>query len=256
MRILIVDDDTAIIEVIRDTVDWDKLGIDEIDVAYDAQGARESLTDKAADIVISDMDTLPILEKVRGKDFKPLTEITTGRNAFGIIGKPSVVNAVSRPEPFEGSVPLRCKANAVRYMKPEAVKKNTEIFRKYKVFVSKSAGNPNSDQKVIGYPYVGEPFSACTDSLIPIGKFDTLFEAENLAKYMKTRFLRFLVQTVKSSQNVTQIVYRFVPMQDFTEKSDIDWSGTVAGIERQLYEKYGLTDQEIACIEETIRVME
>ncbi len=217
---------------------------------------RRSLFAEGLDIVISDMDTLPILEKVRGKDFKPLTEITTGRNAFGIIGKPSVVNAVSRPEPFEGSVPLRCKANAVRYMKPEAVKKNTEIFRKYKVFVSKSAGNPNSDQKVIGYPYVGEPFSACTDSLIPIGKFDTLFEAENLAKYMKTRFLRFLVQTVKSSQNVTQIVYRFVPMQDFTEKSDIDWSGTVAGIERQLYEKYGLTDQEIACIEETIRVME
>lgn len=56
MRILIVDDDTAIIEVIRDTVDWDKLGIDEIDVAYDAQGARESLTDKAADIVISDIE--------------------------------------------------------------------------------------------------------------------------------------------------------------------------------------------------------
>ena len=56
MRILIVDDDTAIIEVIRDTVDWDKLGVDEIDVAYDAQGARESLTDKAADIVISDIE--------------------------------------------------------------------------------------------------------------------------------------------------------------------------------------------------------
>ena len=55
MRILIVDDDTAIIEVIRDTVDWEKLGIDEVDVAYDAEGARKSLMDVGADIVISDI---------------------------------------------------------------------------------------------------------------------------------------------------------------------------------------------------------
>lgn len=56
MRILIVDDDTAIIEVIRDTVDWGKLGIDEIDVACDAQSAKKSLADRAADIVISDIE--------------------------------------------------------------------------------------------------------------------------------------------------------------------------------------------------------
>ena len=56
MRILIVDDDTAIIEVIRDTVDWAKLGIEEIDVAYDAEAAKRSLADKPADIVISDIE--------------------------------------------------------------------------------------------------------------------------------------------------------------------------------------------------------
>ena len=56
MRILIVDDDTAIIEVIRDTVDWAKLGIDDIDVAYDAESAKRSLADRPADIVISDIE--------------------------------------------------------------------------------------------------------------------------------------------------------------------------------------------------------
>ena len=208
------------------------------------------------DIVISDIRAIPILKKVINGDFTPLTEITTGRNAFGIIGKPAVVDSISKSEPFEGSVPLRCKANTIRWIKPESVTKNKEIFESYKVFISKSAGNPNSDTRVIGYPYVGEPNSACTDSLIPIGKFDNVDEAENLAKYLKTRFLRFIVQQVKNSQNVTQIVYRFVPMQDFTNHSDINWKTSIEEIEKQLYAKYGFTDDEIIHVESFIAKVE
>lgn len=56
MRILIVDDDTAIVEMIKDTVNWDKLGIDEVDTAYDAEAAKEKMREQAADIVISDIE--------------------------------------------------------------------------------------------------------------------------------------------------------------------------------------------------------
>lgn len=225
-----------------------------------SKGARESqvrnLFEDGLDIIISDSVNYPLICKVKTEDFVPLTTITTGRNAFGIIGKPSVVNSVSNREHFSGACELRCKANEIRWIKADAVTKNKDIFEKYKVYISKSAGNPNSDAKVIGYPYVGGPQSACTDSLFPIGKFDTLEEAENLAKYMKTKFLRYMVSILKTSQNVTQIVYGFVPMQDFTASSDIDWSKNVEEIDQQLYVKYGLSPEEIEHIESIIKSVE
>lgn len=110
--------------------------------------------------------------------------------------------------------------------------------------------------KVIGYPYIGEKRTACTDSLIPIGKFESIDEAKALQKYLKTKFLRFMVSILKTSQNVTQIVYEFVPMQNFTNNSDIDWSRSVHEIDLQLYKKYKLTDDEISYIESKIKEIE
>lgn len=126
----------------------------------------------------------------------------------------------------------------------------------YKAYISKSAGDPDTDAKVIGTPFFGSIDSVCTDTFFPIGCFDSKEEAENLCKYIKTRFVRYLINVLKSSQNVTQIVYKFVPLQDFTNGSDIDWSKSVAEIDAQLYAKYGLTPEEIAFIESTIKPME
>lgn len=61
-----------------------------------------------------------------------------------------------------------------------------------------------------------------------------------------------MVGILKVSQNV----YQFVPLQDFTDKSDIDWSKSVAEIDQQLYKKYNLDDSEIALIESMIKPME
>lgn len=222
----------------------------ENDISY------RNLFEEGMDIIINNGKDYPILKKIQDKDFRSLMEITTGRNAFGIIGKPSIINSISKKEKFEGCCELRCKANEIRYIEESAVTKNIDIFNNYKVFVSKSAGNPNSDFKVIGIPYIGEKKSACTDSLIPIGNFKTLYEATSLQKYIKTKFLRFMVSILKTSQNVTQIVYRFVPMQDFTNKSDIDWNKDIHNIDLQLYKKYKLTDDEINYIESKIKEME
>lgn len=51
-------------------------------------------------------------------------------------------------------------------------------------------------------------------------------------------------------------MYQFVPLQDFTEKSDIDWSKSVVEIDQQLYAKYSLNDEEISFIESMIKPME
>ena len=73
---------------------------------------------------------------------------------------------------------------------------------------------------------------------------------------MMTKFLRYMISIVKASQNVTQIVYQFVPMQDFTESSDINWNDEISNIDKQLYAKYNLSAEEIAHIEKLIKPME
>lgn len=207
------------------------------------------------DVILTDKYQFSILNKVKNDKFIPLTKITKGRNAFGVIGKQSVVDEVSTETKFKGACELRCKANEIRYIKEDKITKNIDVFNSYKVFISKSAGAPHTDKKVIGQPYIGQKKSACTDSLIPIGKFETLIQAENLKKYLETKFLRFMVTLVKSSQNTTQIVYRFVPMQDFTNESDIDWTKSINEIDEQLFNKYNLTEEERNHIKSSIKDM-
>lgn len=231
------------------------------DVAFSTVvGGEESkfvrpLFEDGLDIVLSDETQISILMKVKNKSKRFLTDCTKGRNAFGIIGKESVINEISSARSFEGSCELRIKGGNIRYITADKVTKSLEVFNAFKIFVSKSAGAPGKDKKIIGTSYIGEPRTACSDSLIPIGCFDNRFEAENLQKYMTTRFLRFMVSILKMSQNVTQIVYRYVPLQDFTSSSDIDWSQSVANIDQQLYKKYGLTDEEIDFIETNVKEM-
>ena len=107
----------------------------------------------------------------------------------------------------------------------------------------------------MGKPYIGKPKSVCTDSLIPIGNFKTKSEAIALSSFIKSKFFRFMIGILKTSQNVLQNVYQFVPLQDFSSKSDIDWSKSTEEIDKQLYKKYRLTKEEISFIESMIKPM-
>ena len=113
----------------------------------------------------------------------------------------------------------------------------------------------NDQVAILGKPYIGEKGTLCTDSLIPIGDFSSMVEAENLALYIKTKFLRYMVGILKSSHNLYQVVYRFVPMQDFTNNSDIDWSKSIDEIDEQLFDKYELSEEEREHIKNSIKDM-
>lgn len=217
------------------------------------------LFEECLDIVINSGENYAILQKVRKENFVSLTTITKGRDAFGITGKNA--KSVSEAIFFDGAYELRCAHEEIRYVKKDIITKNIDIANKWKVFISKGNGGAGTlgDEKqvaILGKPYLGKAKSVCTDSLIPIGCFDTETEALNLQKYIKTKFLRYIVGILKVSQNVYQNVYQFVPLQDFTEKSDIDWSKSVAEIDQQLYKKYNLSDEEIAFIDSMIKPME
>ncbi len=211
------------------------------------------------DIILPSNEQVSILKKViSSADFIPLNKISTGRDAFGIVGKD--FDKKSTTNFFEGSIAVQCAYEEIRYYKKDLVTKNLNILNSYKIFTSKGNGGAGllTDGKpvsIIGKAFVAKPNMACTDSLIPFGCFDNEEEAFNLKKYFETKFLRFMVGILKVSQNLYQNVYEFVPMQDFTADSDIKWTGSVEEIDRQLYAKYGLSVDEIAFIEERVREM-
>ena len=68
--------------------------------------------------------------------------------------------------------------------------------------------------------------------------------------------IRLLLFFGRGTMQVSQEVFRFVPLQNFTSESDIDWSKSVAEIDQQLYAKYGLDESEISFIESKIKPME
>lgn len=213
---------------------------------------RESrpLFEPGLDVVLADGRSVGIVRKVVFREgFRALTEITTGRNAFGIIGKPSVVAGLRRPG---GEGVLVCRGGERVAIDPREVQKSREVLGAYKVFISKSAGAPERDRRVIARPIVAGPGEACTDSFFPIGCFETRGEAERLAKYLETKFVRFLVAALKTSHNVTQIVYRFVPLLNFKDNSLIDWDKEVDQIDAKLFAVYGLSPAEIAYIERAV----
>ena len=58
-----------------------------------------------------------------------------------------------------------------------------------------------------------------------------------------------------SGFGLSKLVMSFVPLQDFTNNSDIKWNVSEEEIEKQLYKKYRLTQDEINFIESNVKEM-
>lgn len=129
-----------------------------------------------------------------------------------------------------------------------------ENLFKWKVILP-SANGSGAIGEVLSTPLVGEPLVGYTQSFIGIGAFDVREEAEAAMKYVKTKFARTMLGILKITQHNPPEKWKYVPLQDFTVNSDIDWSQSVAGIDRQLYAKYGLDEREIKFIETHVREM-
>ena len=119
------------------------------------------------------------------------------------------------------------------------------MIDKYKVLISKAHGIGAYPDSVISKPIVAPPRSACTETYLVVGSFKTLEEAENLAKYAKTRFFRFLLSLRKLTQNITANSYAFVPDLPM----DRVWT------DEKLYERYDITPKEQRFIESLVKEM-
>lgn len=126
---------------------------------------------------------------------------------------------------------------------------------KYKVILPASNGS-GALGEALSMPLCGMPLCGYTQSFIGIGAFEKKVEAEAALKYVKSKFVRVMLGILKVTQHNHKPAWRYVPLQDFTSASDIDWSGTVEEIDQQLYKKYKLTKAEIKFIETHVKVME
>ncbi|MCL1893141.1 MAG: Eco57I restriction-modification methylase domain-containing protein [Holophagaceae bacterium] len=130
-----------------------------------------------------------------------------------------------------------------------------ESFEKYRVIIAET-NNTGVLGETLSSPLIGVPYIAHTDTFLTVGAFETEAEAEAVLKYIKTKFTRVLLGVLKITQHNSRSTWAKVPLQDFTSQSDIDWKKPIPEIDKQLYAKYGLDENEIAFIEEKITAME
>lgn len=130
---------------------------------------------------------------------------------------------------------------------------------KYKVFVpfSNGASGTLGDKaaRLISKPVVGFPKDGMTQTFIGFGAFDSESEAQNLLKYILSKFTRVLLGIKKVTQGNKAETWEHVPIQDFTSDSDIDWSKSIEEIDEQLFDKYGLDDKEREFIRTKVKEM-
>lgn len=137
---------------------------------------------------------------------------------------------------------------------------NQTNFEKFKIIVPKSNGTGAIGEvlstPLIGEPLIGEPLIGYTQSFISIFSLDNEKYAVAALKYIKSKFARTLLGTLKITQDNNKETWANVPMQDFSERSDINWSKSIHEIDLQLYKKYKLNDEEIQFIESKVQSME
>jgi len=128
-------------------------------------------------------------------------------------------------------------------------------LEKFKVVLPKANGT-GAIGEILSTPLIGEPLIGYTETFIGIGWFDKEPEAQAALKYVKSKFARAMLGILKITQDNSRAKWEKVPLQNFTNSSDIDWSQDIADIDRQLYKKYGLSEKEIEFIETKVRAME
>jgi hypothetical protein len=141
-----------------------------------------------------------------------------------------------------------------RFIPHDALKKNHEGAMAYKVLLPRANGSGVFGE-VFSTPMLGAPMLIATDTFLQVGQFDNELEASNLLKYVKTKFYRAMVGVKKTAVFNYKDAFTFVPQQDWSSSSDIDWSRSIAEIDQQLYAKYGLDQHEIDFIETRVKEM-
>lgn len=208
------------------------------------------------DVFVRFNQGIDIINKIKEKKENNITNIITALNPFGI-------NSNIRGNKIKSKNDLVLHSSqGISFISSDSVKIGISLIDKYKVMISKVISehalepDKNGKFKLFSTLKVIDKKEVCTFSYFIIGGYSSKNQADNLCSYLKTKFVRFLTLLSMSSINLSKDKFQFVPLQDFTNKSDINWNCSIEEIDKQLYKKYNLTSEEIKFIESMIKPME
>lgn len=206
-------------------------------------------------IFVRNNRALKFINKVTGNNEAMLNVQVSGQTPFGFV---TTFRGTTEPE-SETDIVLK-SSGANSYIRRHDVKRNSQWIDSYKVIFSKAtcehAGTPdrNGMFKVLSSLSILPPGAVCTQSYLLGGAYDDEQTARNFKAYLQTRFVRYLMLQTITSQDLSPEKFAFVPIQDFTNNSDIAWTTSdIDNIDRQLYKKYGITDDEVGDVESIIK---
>ena len=222
---------------------WDRdyNGPCEVQTIWDGQPTGPAVARylDAYDILVRRNEAVPILEKVRAKGEPTLDSRVSSGKPFGFRtffhGKPDS-KGLKKPVKLFGS-------QKISWVARSEITVNAGWIDEWKVLMTAVQGTSAAvETKFLSKPIIAEPGTACTETYLVAGHFDNEMTAANYAKYLRTRFVRFLVSLRKATQHATRDVYAFVPDLPL----DQEWT------DAKLYKRYGLTKEEVAFIESQV----
>jgi hypothetical protein len=197
------------------------------------------------DVLIRRNEAIPILEKVQTQETKysnlaanvmPIQPFGLRTNFTGV----QSTNSLKHPV-------LLFRNGGTSYVELNEIPKNVNLVDKWKVLLGRAYGSGgNYPIQVYNNPLIAPPNSACTETYLVVGVFETEAEAANYASYLTTKFVRFLVSLRKNTQDMYRERFSFVP------KLSVDKVWT----DEMLNQKYALSRDEIEFIDAMIRPME
>jgi site-specific DNA-methyltransferase (adenine-specific) len=202
------------------------------------------------DIFVRDSRALDVLRKVQAAGEPSFGSLVSGDTPFGLATNFKAYEKGAAPT--KGQVLLYANEGTKRVrgaVARSAITKHAALVDTWKVLLPKTGSGRERERSgvdlVLGPSIVAPPGSACTQTYLVSGPFDTREDAESVKSYLTTRFARFLISLRKISQDAHRGVYTYLPQQVW----DRAWS------DADLYAKYDITVEEQTLIESLIRPM-
>jgi len=201
----------------------------------------------AYDVVVRRNEAVPILEKV--------LKLNNKEGCGNLSTEVSPIQPFSIRTNFRGAEkktgmkdPIRLIGNGSdTYIERQDVPRNDAWVDEWKVLLGAAYGAGDSfPHQIYNYPIIAGPGTACSETYLVIKRFKKEVQAKRFAKYLRTRFVRFLVSQRKYTQHLYNERFQFVPDLPM----DQTWT------DEMLYKKYGITAKEVAFIESMVRPMD
>ena len=218
--------------------------------SQDIETSTRPLLEKGLSTFIRDGSLIPVMKKVDKVVTSYFSQIVSANDPYGFDtredGSYKRIKPQYKKESFPGSVQFYYngwRKEGIGFFPKKDVTKGAALIDTYRIFIPKAWGTGDRKNDWLN-GFIVEPGSVSTETYLTVGPFKNRAEAENCLSYIHTKFFHAMVSLLKITQNSMQIIYTKVPLVDFAHP----WN------DQLLYERFNLSQQEIAYIEQNIAV--